>query len=154
MGEQVIREMKSEDYKEMRRLWEETPGIRISDADSAEKVTSFLERNPGCSFVLEDGARIAGTILGGHDGRRGYLHHLVVREEYRRQGWGRSLISHCLEKLGEAGIKKCHLFVMADNLPGLDFWIKSGWQKREDILILSREIAKSAIISSELYRVG
>lgn len=140
MEEPVIRNMINEDYWEMLELWKRTAGIRVSDADSPEKVAYFLVRNPGCSFVLEHGSRIVGTILCGHDGRRGYLHHLAIEERYRRQGWGSSLVSHCLYKLAEAGIKKCHLFVVADNFAGLDFWEKTGWHKRQDILVLSKDL--------------
>ena len=40
--------------------------------DCKDAIKTFLERNPNTCFVAEDdGGRIIGAILAGHDGRRG-----------------------------------------------------------------------------------
>jgi putative acetyltransferase len=65
---------------------------------------------------------MAGAVLCGHDGRRGYLHHLAVAESHRRGGIGRQLVERCLTGLRSIGIMKCHLFIFIDNDIGLDFW--------------------------------
>ena len=111
----VIREMTIQDYDEVLSLWQASEGVGLSDADSEEGVACFLDRNPGLSFVARDGEHLVGAILCGHDGRRGYIHHLAVSKPHRCQGLGRALVERCLSALRGDGIGKCHIFVFADN---------------------------------------
>jgi hypothetical protein len=39
------------DYEPCCALWRDTPGIRLTEADSREAIASFLLRNPGMSLV-------------------------------------------------------------------------------------------------------
>jgi len=78
-------------------------------------------------------------VLCGHDGRRGYLHHLAVDADFRRNGLGRALVDRCLEELKAAGIDRCNIFLYADNEPGERFWKSTGWYAR-DLKVLSRDI--------------
>ncbi|WP_250860982.1 GNAT family N-acetyltransferase [Oceanirhabdus seepicola] len=127
-------------YAEIYDIWNDIPGIGISDADSEESITRYLERNPNSSFVYYDDNKIVGTILCGHDGRRGYIHHTCVLPEYRSQNIGKILVEKALEALKDEGINKCHLFVFYDNELGNAFWNKIGWKKRSDLLIYSKNI--------------
>ena len=69
----------------------------------------------------------------GHDGRRGYLQHLLVLPEYRRQGIANALVERCLSSLENLGIHKCHLDVFKTNLAAARYWQSQGWQLRTDI---------------------
>ena len=42
-------------------------------------------------FILECQNKIIGTILCGHDGRRGCLHHFVVHMDFQGHGLGQGL---------------------------------------------------------------
>jgi ribosomal protein S18 acetylase RimI-like enzyme len=121
------------DFEQVIALLRETPGVVVRDDDSREATARYLERNPGFSFVAEEGDTLAGFILSGHDGRRGYLHHLVVAERFRHQGTGRALVEACLDKLEGAGILKSHIAVLTTNAAAISFWEKLGWQRRTDI---------------------
>jgi ribosomal protein S18 acetylase RimI-like enzyme len=131
-----------DDYEEVISLWRATPGIGLSDADSREAIAAYLAHNPGLSFVARDGQRVVGAVLCGSDGRRGYLHHLAVHPDARRQGTGEALVERCLSGLREVGIHKCHLFVIAGNAEGQAFWQHVGWKLRTDLVIMSKDIAK------------
>ena len=120
------------------QLWRRCEGVGRSDADEAAPAARFLQRNPGCSFVAFDGARLEGTIRAGHDGRRGLIHHLAVDADCRRQGLGRRLVRRALDALARRGlcalarrglyalaregISKCHRLVFADNGAAHAFW--------------------------------
>ena len=91
MNNFTFREMNINDYDRILTLWQRTPGLGLSNADSREGIRSFLERNPGLCFVCQEGERLIGTILCGHDARRGYIYHLAVDEAYRKRGIGRQL---------------------------------------------------------------
>jgi putative acetyltransferase len=90
------------------------------------------------SFVAVGDGGIVGAVLAGHDGRRGYIHHLAVHPDWRRHGIGRRLIDRCLGALRDAGINKCHTFVFRDNPGGIAFWKSLGWTPRTDLGLLSR----------------
>ncbi len=138
-----IREMQPSDYAAVRALWEQTPGIGLSAADEPGAITSFLDRNPGLSFVASEGGRLVGTALCGHDGRRGYLYHLAVHSDARGRGIGSALVQRALDALSACGIVKCHLFVFRDNVPGNAFWTRTGWVLRKDLNVFSKDIGIS-----------
>ena len=140
----LLTEIQPEDYKEIMELWKATPGMGLSDADSEENIRKFLLRNKGLSFCYRDSNKIIATILCGHDGRRGFIYHVTVASEYRGKGIGRKLVEESLLRLKEVGIHKCHLFVFADNEPGNAFWHSTGWTKREDIYVYSRNVSSEA----------
>jgi ribosomal protein S18 acetylase RimI-like enzyme len=133
----TIRPMRSTDYAAVLSLWQATEGLTLREADSEEAFGRYLARNPGLSFVVEGEAGLAGAVLCGHDGRRGYLHHLAVAPDRRRQGLGRALVERCLEVLRTQGILKCHLFVRTENTAALSFWRQLGWFGRPDVVMLS-----------------
>src|SRR5262245_17614338 len=114
--------MTMEDYDASYALWAGTEGMVLSSSDSREEVANYLTRNPGCSFVCTKGDRLLGTVLSGHDGRRGFLYHVAVAPDQRGQGIGTELVRLGLAKLREQGITKCHLFVLAGNEIGQSFW--------------------------------
>ncbi|MGD9182351.1 MAG: GNAT family N-acetyltransferase [Desulfobacterales bacterium] len=128
------------EYQNVISLWKSCEGIGLSSADSKERMEAYLRRNPGMSFVARYQNEIIGAVLCGHDGRRGYLYHLVVHPDYRKRGIGRSLVAKCITALQEIGIQKCHLFIYNSNREGIRFWEKIGWIWREDIGVASKEI--------------
>jgi ribosomal protein S18 acetylase RimI-like enzyme len=130
--------MQPADFDAVFSLWSTTDGIGIGPSDTAEQFARYLARNPGLSLVAHDRSTLVGAVMCGHDGRRGFIHHLAVVESHRRRGIGADLIEGCVAKLGEEGILKCHLFVLADNTGALEFWTSAGWQQRTDLEMFSR----------------
>lgn len=133
----IIAEFTMNHYEDAVALWQATPGVGLSSADEQEAIRFYLARNPGMSFVAVGDGNLAGTILCGHDGRRGYIHHVAVHPNYRRQGIATQLVDHALAALAAIGINKCHLFIFGENETGIAFWQNSGWQLRKDIHIMS-----------------
>lgn len=141
----VIRPMAETDIELALALWRRTEGMGLGDADSPAGLAAYLRRNPGLSVVAEVDGRLAGTALCGHDGRRGYLYHVAVDRDLRRQGLGRALVQACLDGLAAHGIRKCHLFVFSANAAGIAFWEHAGWTRRGgDITLFSRDIGTGA----------
>ncbi len=128
----TTRLMKIEDYPQVHKLWRETEGLRLEESDSKEAIAIYLKRNRGFCFVACNRDQIIGTILCGHEGRRGILRHLAVRKNYRNTGLAKVLIERCLSALAKAGIKKCNLFVLNTNDEGRSFWEHLGWHVLED----------------------
>jgi N-acetylglutamate synthase len=132
--------MSPADLAEVISFWRTMKGVGLNESDTPECLAIFLERNPGLSLIVRHSQKIVGAVLCGHDGRRGYLHHLAVAPECRNQGLGTKLVERCLGQLGELGILKCNIFVYNDNDPGTIFWRKNGYKDRSDLKIMQRVI--------------
>ena len=85
----TVSEMSIDDYDQVFELWQSSPAIVLSKVDSRECVEKLLNRNTGLSFVAKDSGNCIGAVLCSQDGRMGYLSHLVVRNDRRREGIGR-----------------------------------------------------------------
>lgn len=125
------------DYEQMIALWKSIEGLALSEADSKENITAYLHRNQGLSYVCEYNDRIVGTILCGHDGRRGLIYHLAVDPSCRHQRIGQRLVEASIGALSQEGIDKCHIFVIDDNDAGNSFWTSLGWEKRSGFSVYS-----------------
>lgn len=137
MGENefTVRTMKAEDYEGLRKIWLAIHGFALrSIDDSREGVERFLKRNPDTSVVAvsKDGS-VVGGILCGHDGRRGCLYHVCVREDHRRLGIGKAMVVHCMKALRKERINKVSLIAFTENDIGNAFWNCIGWTRREDL---------------------
>jgi ribosomal protein S18 acetylase RimI-like enzyme len=126
------------DYPRVMALWEATEGMGMGPSDSRESIALFLRRNRGLSLVAMEGKTLVGAVLCGHDGRRGFLYHLAVAPTHRGRGLGKKLALKCLAGLRAQGIHKCHIVVYTHNTEGQKFWQKIGWEKRGNLLIMSR----------------
>lgn len=130
----IIRVMTMEDFDEVHALWMEIHGFGIrSIDDSREGVERFLRRNPTTSMAAVADGKIVGAILCGHDGRRGCLYHVCVKEAYRKHGIGQKLVQACLEALKSEQINKVNLIAFKKNEVGNRFWQGLGWTFREDV---------------------
>lgn len=132
-----IRELLPADYDAVFALWRASAGIVLREVDERGPIERYLARNPGLSFVACDHGRVVGAVLCGTDGRRGYLQHLAIAPEYRRQGIGRRLAEQAVAALAARGVEKCHLMVVSSNAAARSFWQRLGWSERDDVVLMS-----------------
>jgi ribosomal protein S18 acetylase RimI-like enzyme len=137
----IYRHLTMDNFNDVTALWQNTENIGLSQADSYEQISKYLERNPELSCIALVNSVIVGAVLCGHDGRRGCIYHLAVDPHFRGFGIGKKLVNLCLDGLANAQIERCHIHVYADNQTGLDFWKNSGWFLRPELELLSIDIA-------------
>ena len=144
----AVRVMTIEDYEGVYDLWMTIRGFAMrSIDDSREGVERFLKRNPGTSVVAVEDGRIVGSILCGHDGRRGCLYHVCVHEDYRMRGIGKSMVVHSMKALEREHISKVSLIAFTKNDVGNAFWRRVGWTKREDLNYYDFVLNKENIVN-------
>lgn len=139
----TFRSLGDADIPAAREFWPTVPGLGLSLSDEPEALSFFFVRNPGLSWGAFNGQNLVGTVLAGHDGRRGFLYHLAVAEAFRGRGVASELLTKALGGLLRCGIPKVHAFVLADNSRGLGFWAHAaslGWHRRGDLLLFSRDL--------------
>lgn len=137
-----IRVMTIDDYDKVYALWLSCAGMGLNNLDdSREGIAKYLERNPETCFVAEEAGNIAGVIIAGNDGRRGYIYHTAVSPDYRRRGIGSELVDAALDALKKLGINKAALVVFAKNENGNAFWEKIGFTGRDDLVYRNKSLA-------------
>lgn len=104
-----LTEMSMGDYDEVAALWQATEGVCFGHGDGPEDIAAYLRRSEGLSFVARENGTLVGAVLCGHDGRRGYLHHLAVATGHRGRGLGEALAEKCLAALGAMSIEVSRL---------------------------------------------
>ena len=130
----MIREMKIEDYDGVYTLWKKIKGFGIRSIDDSKSgVERVLKRNPTTSVVAVEDGKIVGSILCGHDGRRGCLYHVCVDEKYRRRGIGKAMGVQSMQALKAEKINKVSLIAFTKNDVGNAFWNTIGWTERLDL---------------------
>jgi len=139
--EDQIMPMSNGDYEDAFALWTGTAGMGLRSLDdSRDGIVRFLKRNPRTSFVCRINDRLTGVILCGHDGRRGYIYHAAVHEEYRNRGIGRALVERVVAALDDEGITKTALVAYGSNTRGNAFWESLGFTLRDDLVYRDRVI--------------
>lgn len=130
----TIRTMTIEDYDEVYALWKSIRGFAMRSLDdSREGVERFLRRNPASSVVAVEDGKVVGSILCGHDGRRGCFYHVCVHRDCRMRGIGKAMVVYAMNALKKEEISKVSLIAFTKNDIGNAFWNRIGWTKRQDL---------------------
>lgn len=77
--------------------------------------------------AVRPGARIAGTVMSGYDGHRGWIYSLGVDPALRRAGIANALAAHAESELAASGCPKVNLQVFEGNAAALAFWAARGF---------------------------
>ena len=129
-----IRLMTIGDCNRAYSLWARTPGMEIYTQDDSPKgIERFLRRNPATSFIAMDGDKTVGTIMGGQDGRKGYIYNVCVDSSYRAEGVGTQLVERTLSALRAEEITRVSITVKVQNIAGNALWNSLGWRIQGDL---------------------
>jgi ribosomal protein S18 acetylase RimI-like enzyme len=82
---------------------------------------------------------IAGTVMSGFDGHRGWLYYLAVTPEYRGNGLGSKLVHEAERRLAAQGCVKVQLMVRSDNATALGFYDALGYE-RSDVIVAGKRL--------------
>lgn len=139
----TIRPMEQTDIPAALRVWQETSG-RSRPVDTHDGLARYVSHNPGLCQVAEQDGQLLGVLVGGHDGRRGFLHHVGVLAPVRRHGVGRALVDCYLAGLKEQGILRLHLLLRQSNAVGMRFWKAYGCRERANTVVISLVLTADA----------
>lgn len=137
----TFRPMTIDDYDAAVALWRTDEHLGFSESDERARISRYLERNPGRSFVALDGEKVVGTVLAGEDARRAFINHLFVLEGYRGQGVGGSLADLAERALAGTSSTKSYVFVKHDNEAASRFWQQRGYYLCDDFCTMRRSLS-------------
>jgi len=134
-----IREFKIEDYQIVRGLWQ-TAGLTLRPGDELDDVKLKLQRDPDLFLVAEEDERILGSVIGGWDGRRGWIYHLAVNPEHQRKGIGAGLVREIEKRLTAIGAKKVNAQVYKWNERSSEFFKAIGYEAQPDLIMIGKHL--------------
>ena len=133
-----IRRYESKDQTQVVALWNEV----FPDDPPWNEPVSMIRRKltvqPELFLVAHVAGEVAGTVLAGFDGVRGWVHHLAVRASYRRQGLASSLMTAAEKGLAALGCPKVNLQVRATNSAVVAFYRSLGYEVEDRISLGKR----------------
>ncbi len=122
----MLRSAKAQDEAAVVALWHAC-GLTTSYNDPVQDFR-FAQGKPSSDILLAASGDIAGTIMVGHDGHRGWLYYVAVTPTLRRQGIGRMLVEAAEAWLKERGVPKAHLMVRETNHQVAAFYERIGYE--------------------------
>lgn len=123
-------------------LWHEAELTRTWD-DPADVIARKVARDDGMLLVAEDRGEIAGTVMVGYEGNRGWVNYLAVRSGSRRRGLGSALMKHAEALLRELGCPKVNLQVRTWNTEAQAFYTALGYRV-DDVISMGRRLGQSS----------
>ena len=123
-------------YEEIVMLWRKA-GISVGSSDTREELERVLQRNPNLFLIGKLDNIVIGVVIGGFDGRRGYVHHLAIDPDYQKKGYGKMIMDELIEKFRKIGVHKIHLFIEKYNKNAIEFYRNLGWDIRDDLIMMS-----------------
>ena len=129
----LIRTYQEADEPQVVTLWRSVFGYPTPHNDPALVIRKKLALQRELFFVAEEEGRVAGTIMCGYDGHRGWIYSLAVDPAFRLHGIGRQLVRQAESCLIELGCVKINLQVLAANAGVTAFYEKLGYRVEERI---------------------
>ncbi len=126
-----IRIFKEADTAAVSALWQEVFPDGPPHNAPAVAISQKLEYQPELFFVAEIDGEIAGTMLCGYDGHRGWLYLLAVSPAHRREKIGIRLVRHAEHALTARGCTKINLQTRATNPDAAIFFHTLGYEVEE-----------------------
>lgn len=99
--------------------------------DPDRDFTQALEGATSTILVIRSDAGIAGSVMVGFDGHRGWVYYLAVAPDARRNGYGRALMAAAQAWLAARNAPKIQLMVRDDNLAASAFYAALGFERQQ-----------------------
>ena len=138
----MIGEATAEDCGAVTALWRDC-GLTRPWNDAEADFALAVGGAASAVLVARESDGIAGSVMVGFDGHRGWVYYLAVAETARRQGVGRALMAAAEAWLEARGAPKIQLMVREDNAAALGFYEALGME-RQKIVTLGRFLARRA----------
>ncbi len=106
----TIRGYRCDDLDAVTALWQRV-GFNVPPNDPARDIPFLIRHDNAALYVDEEDGRIVGTVMGGHDGHRGWIYRLATAPEHRGEGRGRALLDVIERWLAARGLIKIELMI-------------------------------------------
>jgi ribosomal protein S18 acetylase RimI-like enzyme len=141
----IIRDFQIEDYNKLIDLWNAARlGYRAKGRDSRHRMEKQLKQDNTIFLVAERGGELVGSVIGTHDGRKGWINRLAVHPSYRHRGLAKKLVAETEKRLSEVGLEVIACLILRENTASLQLFQSLGYEKASDIVYLSKRKSPEA----------
>lgn len=133
----VIRAFHLKDKEAVIDLWRSC-NLITNQNDPSRDIERKQRVNPELFLVGEINGTIVASVMAGYEGHRGWLNYLAVSPEYRKNGYGRSIVEAAEKLLAERGAPKINLQVRSTNKAVIDVYKSLGYSVDEVISLGKR----------------
>lgn len=129
-----LRTLLPDDYDALIELWSKS-GLPVEPhgRESRQAIGQHITQFAGMSFVALAGGRIVGSVLGTHDGRKGWINRLAVDPDFRRRGVAIALVRACDAAIRQQGIDITAALVESDNQASAALFRRLGYSDTMDV---------------------
>ncbi|MEL7545949.1 MAG: GNAT family acetyltransferase [Pseudomonadota bacterium] len=127
----TIRPIQTPDQSAVIALWDQVFPGEAAWNDPVDVIARKLQVQPELFFVAVSDDTVIGTVMAGFDGVRGWVHHLAVHPNHRREGIATELMKRAEAGLKSAGCPKLNLQVRSTNLGVIKFYQSLGFYVEE-----------------------
>jgi ribosomal protein S18 acetylase RimI-like enzyme len=125
----IIRKFKIKDYQEIIALWDRVKlPYRPGGRDSYDSIKKQIANGTTIFLAAEVEGKLAGCVLGTHDGRKGWINRLAVVPEYRRQNIARRLVAELEGEFEKLGLEVYACVIEGDNTVSQEVFKKLGYE--------------------------
>jgi ribosomal protein S18 acetylase RimI-like enzyme len=128
-----IRPFHEADESDVIALWKSVFAYPAPHNDPAKIIRDKLAVQRDLFFVAVLDGVVAGTVMGGYDGHRGWIYSLAVNPDVRCRGIGTALMRHIEQELAKRGCPKINLQVLPSNAAVVAFYQKLGYAVEERV---------------------
>jgi ribosomal protein S18 acetylase RimI-like enzyme len=129
----LIRRFMESDTPQLTSLW-----LNVFPDDPPWNAPAEIIRHkcavaPDLFWVGVLGSRIVATVMAGYDGNRGWIYHLAVASDLRRNAFSRAMMVEAEARLRTLGCPKINLQVRASSADTVRFYQAIGYATEERI---------------------
>jgi ribosomal protein S18 acetylase RimI-like enzyme len=128
-----VRPFRDDDRAGVVALWRDVFPNAPPRNDPVRDIARKLEVQPELFLVAAVDGQMAGTVMAGFDGHRGWVHLVAVDPRYRRRGVGSAMMRRAEALLDEMGCPKLNLQVRSTTPEVVAFYESLGFQVEERI---------------------
>ena len=138
MSQPTIRPFMLLDSEAVIKIWQACDLVRPWN-DPHKDIARKMTVNPELFLVAEVDGQLAGTVMGGYEGHRGWINYLAVLPAFQKQGIGRALMEDVEAKLLALGCPKINLQVRSGNTAVIQFYGHLGYHI-DDVISLGKRL--------------
>jgi ribosomal protein S18 acetylase RimI-like enzyme len=121
------------------------PGQKFDPENFRKRLLREAKNNPGMIQVLESGGEVVGYVWFGYEdgdfGKYGHLHQLFIREDFRKRGLAKQLLTYTEKHLAEKGVKKMRIMVHEKNCKACSLYEKMDYRRTR--LVMEKALSRS-----------
>ena len=133
-----IRPYEPADKAAVIELWNRC-GLTRPWNDPSRDIERKLQVRPDLFLVALLDGRLAGTVMAGYEGHRGWINYLGVDPDCRRRGLGRALMAEAERLLRLEGCPKINLQVRSSNTEAVEIYRGIGYLQ-DDVLSFGKRL--------------